>query len=98
MSTPDEDEEAVITAAEKIARMAMGDVNMEEYRELLFNVAATLAGWRGAMVSAGYSEYLIEKSAWMILTSFYGHHLTETRIEFEPPEPRPTIVSNWGQS
>lgn len=84
MSTHNEDEENVISEAERIARMSMSNVSFEEYQQLLFSVAVTLSAWRSAMEAAGYTEYLIEKSAWLILTSFYGHHLTTTEIDFEP--------------
>lgn len=84
MSTPEENEEAVLHAAERIARMALGDITVEEYAGLLFSICGTLAGFRAAMSGAGYSNYLIEKAAWLILTSFYGHHLSTTEIDFEP--------------
>ena len=85
MFTPDENpDESVILAAEKIARMTMNDVDFEQYQALMFNIVATLSGWRAGMSAAGYSEYLIEKSAWLLLTSFYGHHLSSTEIPFEP--------------
>jgi len=85
MSTPeDHPDESVILEAEKIARMTMNDINFEQYQALMFNIVATLSGWRAGMTAAGYSEYLIEKSAWLLLTSFYGHHLSSTEINFEP--------------
>lgn len=80
----DNNDEQVIAQAEKIARMAMGGINLEEYEALLFRAGSMLAVWRAAMVRSGYSEYFVELCAWMMMTSFYGHHLTETRIEFAP--------------
>lgn len=78
MSTPEDD--AIISMAEQIARMTAGEVNIEEYQALLFQIGAMLSIWRAVMTGAGYSDTFVEKSAWLMLTSFYGHHLTTTEI------------------
>lgn len=83
MSTPEED--AVIAAAEQIGRIAMSDINLDEYQAILFGAGAMLAVFRSAMTSTGYSEYLVELTAWMIMTSFFGHHLSNKEIFFDPP-------------
>lgn len=88
MSTPDErsEEERIVSEVEKIARMAFGEFTVEEYQAMLFNVGAMLAVYRAAMVETGYSQYFIEISAWMIITSMFGQHLQNQRIDFAPPD------------
>jgi hypothetical protein len=97
MSDPDED---LISDMERIGRMAMGTINIEEYEALLFRSGAMLAVFRAAMTHAGYSQRFIECSAWMIMTSFFGHHLTTTEIDFasqaHPNEAPSTESTNDG--
>lgn len=84
--TPEPNEEAVVAAAEQIARMALGEVNVNEFQALLFQVGAMLAVWRAAMRQAGYSDYYIETTAWLLMTLFYGNHLTTQEVRFAPPQ------------
>jgi len=95
MFTPDE--EAAIAAAESITSKAFGEMSIEDFQGLLFQVGAMLTVWRTAMVGAGYSNLLIEKSAWLLLTQFFGHHLTETTIQFEPDQSIPEGRSSSDQ-
>lgn len=87
MSTPDPtNEDAVLKDLERIGRMAMGDINIEEYEALLFRVGAMLAVYRSAMDQAKFSANFIESTCWMIMTSMFGHHLTTTEITFVPQD------------
>lgn len=87
MSTPEErsNEDKIVAEVEKIARMAFGELSIEEYEAMLFRTGSMLAVFRAAMFDSGYTQYFIETVAWLIITSLYGHHLENQRIDFAPP-------------
>ena len=74
----------VIKEAEQIGRLAFANFNVEEYEAMLFRLGEMLVRYRVAMTAMGFSQYFVEKVAWMIMTNFYGDHLTEPRIDFDP--------------